>query len=347
MISKSNSSFKKLLKERTILVAEIGQAHEGSLNIAHSMIDACADAKVDVVKFQSHYAKYESTLEEPFRVNFSFKDKKRYDYWKRMEFTSEEWQGLFNHARKRGLLFMSSVFSNKAFRIINKLDVCAWKIASGEIENMGLLDEMIKTKKTIIVSTGMSNNADIKNINKYLLKKKANFIILQCTSMYPTKIENIGFNVIDEIKQKYNCKVGLSDHSGSIYPLVYGLSKELNLLEFHVTYHEKMFGPDNSSSINFEKLEQLTKFRDAFDKLKKNKIDKDKMSKKLKKTKKIFGKSLCLIEPQKKNYIIKKNDLILKKPGGGIQQKDISKVVGKRLKKNCSNLNILKLSDIY
>ena len=87
--------------------------------------------------------------------------------------------------------------------------------------------------------------------------------------MYPTKIENIGFNVIDEIKQKYNCKVGLSDHSGSIYPLVYGLSKELNLLEFHVTYHEKMFGPDNSSSINFEKLEQLTKFRDAFDKLKK------------------------------------------------------------------------------
>ena len=126
MISKSNSSFKKLLKERTILVAEIGQAHEGSLNIAHSMIDACADAKVDVVKFQSHYAKYESTLEEPFRVNFSFKDKKRYDYWKRMEFTSEEWQGLFNHARKRGLLFMSSVFSNKAFRIINKLDVCAW-----------------------------------------------------------------------------------------------------------------------------------------------------------------------------------------------------------------------------
>ena len=306
MISKSNSSFKKLLKERTILVAEIGQAHEGSLNIAHSMIDACADAKVDVVKFQSHYAKYESTLEEPFRVNFSFKDKKRYDYWKRMEFTSEEWQGLFNHARKRGLLFMSSVFSNKAFRIINKLDVCAWKIASGEIENMGLLDEMIKTKKTIIVSTGMSNNADIKNINKYLLKKKANFIILQCTSMYPTKIENIGFNVIDEIKQKYNCKVGLSDHSGSIYPLVYGLSKELNLLEFHVTYHEKMFGPDNSSSINFEKLEQLTKFRDAFDKLKKNKIDKDKMYKKLKKTKKIFGKSLCLIEPQKKIILLKK-----------------------------------------
>ena len=76
MISKSNSSFKKLLKERKILVAEIGQAHEGSLNIAHSMIDACADAKVDVVKFQSHYAKYESTLEEPFRLIFLLKIKK-------------------------------------------------------------------------------------------------------------------------------------------------------------------------------------------------------------------------------------------------------------------------------
>lgn len=346
MISKSNSSFKKLLSYKTILVAEIGQAHEGSLNIAHSMIDACADANVDVVKFQTHFAEYESTFEEPFRVKFSYKDKKRFDYWKRMEFTSQEWKGLFNHARKRGLLFMSSVFSKKAFNLINKLDVCAWKIASGEIENLELLDEMIKTKKTIIVSTGMSNMLDIKKINNYLKNKKANFIILQCTSMYPTKIEDVGFNIIDEIKKQFKCKVGLSDHSGSIYPLVYGLSKDLNLLEFHVTFHKKMFGPDNNSSINFEKLDQLSKFRDAFDILKTSKINKNKMSKKLKKTKTIFGKSLCLNEPKRKNHIIKKSDLILKKPGGGIPHKDISKVLGKKLKKDVSNLNILKLSDI-
>ena len=95
-----------------------------------------------------------------------------------MEFSLSEWRSLFNYAKKRGLYFMVSVFSEEAFRMISKLDVCAWKVSSGEINNFNLLELMIKTKKTIIVSTGMSNNAEIKKIISFLKKKE--LILLFC-----------------------------------------------------------------------------------------------------------------------------------------------------------------------
>lgn len=348
MISSSSKTFKKLLKkDKTVLVAEIGQAHEGSLNMAHAMIDACADAKVDVIKFQAHFANAESTFDEPFRIKFSHKDKNRFDYWKRMEFSFEEWKGLYKHAKKKKLYFMVSVFSEKAFDMINKLDVCAWKVSSGEINNTALIDKMVKTKKTIIVSTGMSNNAEINKTVAYLKNKKSNFVILQCSTMYPTPLKYVGLNIVEEIKNRHKCLVGLSDHSGSIYPLIFGLSNKYNILEFHVTFHKKMFGPDTSSSISFEKVKLLTKFRENFEILSKNKIDKDKIFNKFKLTKKMFGKSLCLIKSRKKNYIIKSNDLTIKKPGSGIPFNKKNLIVGKKLKRDVSSDRLLKLRDFY
>ena len=178
-----------------------------------------------------------------------------------MEFSYKEWESLYNHAKRKNLLFMVSVFSERAFDLIDKLDVCAWKVSSGEINNTYLINKMVKTKKAIIVSTGMSKNTEIKKTINYLKNKKSDFVILQCSTMYPTPLKYVGLNIVEEIK-KYNCLVGLSDHSGSIYPLVYGLSNNYSVLEFHVTFHKKMFGPDNSSSISFEKVKELSKFRE-------------------------------------------------------------------------------------
>lgn len=346
MIKNSSKKFKELITKKTVLVGEIGQAHDGSLNIAHSFIDVCADLGLDVVKFQTHYAEEESTIDEPFRVKFSFKDKKRFNYWKRMEFTPKEWKGLYTHARSRGLMFMSSVFSKKAFRIINSFDVCAWKVASGEISNFNLISDIIKTKKTIIVSTGLSNNKEINNLVKYLKQKKANFVLLQCTSTYPTKLEEIGCNVVDKFKKKYKCLVGLSDHSGTIFPSIYGICNNYNLLEFHITFDKKMFGPDSYSSLDINQVKELMDIKQNIEILKNNPVNKDKIFNKIKNTKKIFTKSVCLKEPQKKGYIIKSEDLVLKKPGNGISPQNFSKILGKKLKKNKSNLELLKLSDL-
>src|SRR5215212_6028329 len=110
-----------------LVIAEIAQAHDGSLGTAHAYIDAVARAGADVVKFQTHIAAAESTPSEPWRVRFSPRDETRYDYWKRMEFTEDEWRGLKRHAGNCGLAFISSPFSFEAIDLLDRVGVAAWK----------------------------------------------------------------------------------------------------------------------------------------------------------------------------------------------------------------------------
>src|ERR687890_906986 len=140
---------------RCLIIGEVAQTHDGSLGLAHAFIDAIADAGADGVKFQTHIAAAESTPGEPWRVRFSRQDESRYDYWKRMEFTEEQWKGLKEHAEERGVLFLSSPFSVEAAEMLERLGIKAWKVASGEVSNPVLLDYLIDTGKPILISTGM------------------------------------------------------------------------------------------------------------------------------------------------------------------------------------------------
>src|SRR5437867_103345 len=111
---------------RCVIVGEVAQAHDGSLGTAHAFIDAIATAGADAVKFQTHIASAESTHAEPWRVRFSVQDESRYAYWRRMEFTEEQWHGLRRHATDRGLLFLSSPFSIEAVDLLTRVGVAAW-----------------------------------------------------------------------------------------------------------------------------------------------------------------------------------------------------------------------------
>ena len=108
-----------------MIIAEVAQAHDGSLGTAHAYIDAVADCGADAVKFQTHIAAAESTPDEPWRIKFSPQDATRYDYWKRMEFTEAQWDGLKHHADERGLLFLSSPFSFEAVDLLDRVGVAA------------------------------------------------------------------------------------------------------------------------------------------------------------------------------------------------------------------------------
>ena len=121
------------------IIAEIGQAHEGSLGIAHSYIDALSETGVNAIKWQMHIAEAESSSEEPFRVKFSYEDKRRIDYWKRMEFTLDQWRGIKEHCEDRGMEFICSPFSNAAVEALEQLGVSKYKIGSGEVNNFLLL----------------------------------------------------------------------------------------------------------------------------------------------------------------------------------------------------------------
>jgi N-acetylneuraminate synthase len=330
----------------TFIIAEIGQAHDGSLGIAHSFIDAVADAGADAVKFQTHLAEVESTLDEPFRVDFSYEDDSRYSYWKRMEFTQDQWRSLAEHARKEGLVFLSTAFSKEAVDLLRTVDMPAWKVGSGEYRSHDLVDYMTDTGLPILLSTGMSTYEEIEAIVEIINAKDTPFAIFQCTSNYPTPLEKVGLNVIDEFRARFGCPVGLSDHTNSIYSSLAAIFTGADLLEVHVTFDSKMFGPDTATAIGFSELATLTKARDAAYIINHNPVDKNEMAEWLSEIRSLFGKSIATTEPLDAGTILTEDLITPKKPATGIPYEQKNDVLGLRLKKDVDPNRLLKWADL-
>jgi len=196
------------------IIAEVGNAHDGSLGTAHAYIDAIARTGASAVKFQTHIAAAESTKAEQFRVPFSYQDASRYDYWKRLEFTQAQWAELADHAEERGLVFLSTPFSREAVEMLSGL-VPAWKVGSGEVTNPELLKDIRTTGLPVLLSSGMASWEELETAVASL--EGSPLAVLQCTTAYPCTPEQVGLNVLSELRQQYECPVGLSDHSGTIY----------------------------------------------------------------------------------------------------------------------------------
>ena len=328
------------------IIAEVGQNHDGSLGLAHAHIDAAANAGADAIKFQTHIADEESSPQEPWRTNFSSQDKSRMEYWRRMEFSEQQWQELKQHADEVGLHFLSSPFSLKAVDLLERLDICAWKIASGEINNLPLLDSVIATNKPIILSTGLSAMEEITAAVNCVKNNKNPLAVLQCTSQYPSTAERIGLNVIDDFRQAFECAVGLSDHSGSIYTGLAAASFNIQVLEVHITLSREMFGPDVVASITTEELTSLVQGVRHIETMLANPIDKSILNPDAEPLRKIFMKSLYSTRALNKGEKITANDLTTKKPGSGIPANKINQIVGRIMKKDVDANSMIQMDDL-
>ena len=333
-------------KDKAFIIAEVAQAHDGSLGTAHAYIDAIADSGADAVKFQTHIAAEESTLDEQFRVKFSYQDKTRYEYWKRMEFTKEQWKELFEHATERGLVYLSSPFSVKAVEILNEIGVPAWKVGSGEISTPDIMNTIVETGKPILLSTGMSDYQEIEDIVLMLKKRNVDLGLFQCTSLYPTPLEMVGINLINEFRERFQCPVGLSDHSGSIYPGLASLTKGVDMLEVHVTFDKRLFGPDTASSVTIDELSMLAEARDAFNLIEHNPVDKNSASAQLADTKLVFSKSIAPSRNLEKGTVLQREMLTLKKPGTGINSSEMHNILDRRLKTDVLAERLIRWSDL-
>ena len=193
------------MKNNTYVIAEVAQAHDGSLGTAYSYIDAVAKSGANAIKFQTHFANEESTYDEPWRVKFSKQDKYRYDYWKRLEFTEDQWLELKRYATKKKLDFISSPFSIKAAKLLKKINVKYWKIASGEVHNDELLNFCFKDKKPILISTGLIDDSELNNLSKKLKRNKKEYAFFHCVSRYPTEPKYWNLDKIIKLRKKFNC----------------------------------------------------------------------------------------------------------------------------------------------
>ena len=329
------------------LIAEIGQAHEGSLGIAHSYIDGLAETGVNAIKFQTHIAEAESSIYEPFRVNFSYEDKSRFDYWKRMSFTFEQWMGIKKHCDQVGLEFMSSPFSQTAVDLLEKIGVERYKIGSGEVTNFLMLEKIARTGKPIILSSGMSTFEELDAAVNFINRFGNDLSILQCTTSYPTPPEGLGLNVIPELIQRYpNFKIGLSEHSGKTTTGIAAIAMGAKILEFHTVFDRRMFGPDSKSSLTIDEIKQLVEGVRFLEVAFANPVNKSDSSS-YNQLKQIFEKSLAVNQNLEKGHLIKFEDLETKKPFGyGIPAKQYQLVLGRKLKVSKKRFDFLKEEDL-
>lgn len=336
----------ELKKRAPYIIAEIGQAHEGSLGILHSYIDALAQTGVDAVKFQMHIAEAESSEQEPFRVKFSLEDNTRFDYWKRMGFSLEQWKGIKNHCDEAGLDFICSPFSNLAVDWLEEIGVKYYKIGSGEVNNFLILEKIAQTGKPIILSSGMSSYSELDQTVAFLKERNVDFSILQCTTAYPTQPEQYGLNVIQELKNRYNITVGFSDHSAKTETCIAATALGASILEFHVVFDRQMFGPDSKSSLTISEIKDLVISVQNIATALSNSIDKNN-NEIFSSLKQIFEKSLTVNKDLSKNHILTFNDLESKKPKGlGIDASRFQEIIGKALNKDLIQWDFLNESDL-
>lgn len=301
-----------------LVIGEIAQTHDGSLGTAHAYIDAVANAGADAIKFQTHIAAAESTPGEPWRVKFSRQDETRYDYWRRMEFTQAQWQGLAEHASERGLIFLSSAFSFEAVELLERIGAPAWKVGAGETSNLPLLEKMARTGKPVILSSGMSDWSELDAAVACVRQHGAPVAVLQCTTSYPCPPERLGLNVIAELRERYQCPVGLSDHSGAVYAGLAAATLGAKLIEVHVTFSRECFGPDVVASITTAELKQLVEGVRFIEAAMASPVNKTAMAESLGELKRVFGKSLVAARDLPVGHRIAAADIAIKKPGTGI-----------------------------
>jgi len=332
--------------EPCLIVAEVAQAHDGSLGLAHAFIDAIAAAGADAVKFQTHIAAAESTPAEPWRVRFSPQDSTRYDYWRRMEFSEAQWRGLKEHAEDRGLFFLSSPFSAEAVELLERLGMVAWKVASGEVSNAPLFERLLATGRPILLSSGMSPLAELDATVARAQAAHVPIAVLQCTTAYPCPPERVGLNLLPFFRERYGCPVGLSDHSGTIFAGLAAAALGCDVLEVHVTLSREMFGPDVPASVTTGELRQLVDGVRFVERMRASPVDKDAAARDVAAMRQLFTKSVVARVDLPAGTVLEAEHLSVKKPGTGIPAERIGSVLGRGLRRDVARDQLLTWEDL-
>ena len=329
------------------LIAEIAQAHDGSLGILHSYIDALAEAGVDVVKFQTHVAEAESSAHEPFRINFSYEDATRYDYWERMGFDEDQWRGIKEHCDEAGVEFMSSCFSQAAVDMMERVGMARYKVGSVEITNFLLLEKIARTGKPVILSSGMSSLEELDAAVAFVQGFGNDLTVLQCTTAYPTPPERVGLNVMAVLRSRYpGVKVGLSEHTAKVATGLAAAALGAEVLEFHAVFDRRMFGPDAASSLTINEVRQLAEGVKDITTMLAHPVDKTDNTA-YAGLKAIFEKSLAVSKDLPAGHLLTFDDLEAKKPAGhGVSARDFKSVLGRKLKHGLTQYDFLTAEDL-
>lgn len=307
------------------IIAEVGSTHDGSFGNAIRAADAAADAGVDAVKYQTHIAEAETLASAP--APSYFKGEPRMQYFQRTGFSLEQWKELATYCGSIGVEFLSSPFSIAAVELLEKVSMSRYKIPSGEVTNLPMLDVIGQTGKPVLLSSGMSNWQELDAAVETLRQHHDQITVMQCTTSYPCEPEDVGLNVMAEISDRYGLPVGFSDHTKSIFAPVVAASLGATVIEKHFTMSKWMYGSDAWNSLEPSELAMMVTGVRETERMMENPVDKNKIDR-FGEMKDIFQKSIVSVVDIPSGVTITREMIAEKKPGTGIPAAMLGEVVG-------------------
>ena len=241
------------------VIAEIGINHEGSLDVAKKMVDAVAESGGEVVKHQTHVVEDEMSSEAKKVIPGNAKES-IYEIMERCALSEEDEIALKNYVESKGMIFLSTPFSRAAADRLERMNVPAYKIGSGECNNYPLIEHISKFGKPIILSTGMNDIPSIKKAVEIMRSHKVEFALLHTTNIYPTPDHLVRLNAMSQLQQEFpDAVIGLSDHTITNYACFGAVALGASILERHFTDSMERKGPDIVCSMDPESMRDLIK----------------------------------------------------------------------------------------
>ena len=334
------------MKNKIIFIAEAGINHNGSIKNAIKLVDIASDAGADYVKFQITNSNLISkkTPKAIYQKKNTKRNENQHEMIKKIEF---DWDNahkkIISHCKKKKIGFLTSAFCVDDAKKVKKLKVDYFKIPSGEITNIPLLKYIASQNKKTILSTGMSTINEVDTAYKTLLRnglKKKKLIILQCTSAYPTPVNELNLNTILFFKNRYKVDIGLSDHSTGILAPIIAMGLGAKYIEKHFTISKKLKGPDHKASLVKSELKTLIQniriLEKSFGNFKKF------VTKSEKKNKILVRQSIHAREVIRKGDKFTLKNIMLKRPSYGLPPSKLNSLIGKKSKKKYFKDNPIK-----
>lgn len=329
---------------KVFVIAEIGNNHNGSFDRAIEMIDEAISTGADCVKFQmrdlgSVYRK--KSLE---KSGDDLSAEYTIDLLKRFELTTEEHQNVADYCRNKGILYLCTPWDEKSIAILEKLQVPAFKVASADLTNLPLLEALAKTKKPLLLSTGMSTEEEIRYVHNFLEKRNVQFAFLHCNSTYPAPFHGINLNFIQKLKTIHPL-VGYSGHERGTSVSIAAVALGAKIIERHFTLDRTMEGPDHAASLETEDFKNLvTGIRELEQAL--GEKDRRIVSQGEMINRENLGKSLVSTRALSKGTTLKSEDIAVKSPGQGLSPLFLEQLIGKTLTRDMSSEDYFFQSDL-